>query len=245
MRSSPLDECFDKIQRMAKPIKSKPPTTTLAVAAPPKLLNDLRTLISQSRQQVAQAINSVLVMLYWQVGHRIRTDVLREKRADYGKEIVHALSGQLTGEFGNGFGRANLFHMVRFAEVFPDEQIVYALSRQLGWTHLRQIIYLKEPLQREFYAEMCRIERWSTRTLADKIQGMLYERTAISRKPAQLAKQAPAQTKKSLNSLTALRESRIFCSGGQSFFCLSLADPASPSLRGCERVPAGIRPHPR
>ena len=128
-------------------------------------------------------------MLYWQVGHRIRTDVLREKRADYGKEIVHALSGQLTDEFGNGFGRANLFHMVRFAEVFPDEQIVYALSRQLGWTHLRQIIYLKEPLQREFYAEMCRIERWSTRTLADKIQGMLYERTAISRKPAQLAKQ--------------------------------------------------------
>ena len=189
MRSSPLEECFDKIQRMAKPIKSKPPTTTLAVAAPPKLLNDLRALISQSRQQVAQAINSVLVMLYWQVGHRIRTDVLREKRADYGKEIVHALSGQLTGEFGNGFGRANLFHMVRFAEVFPDEQIVYALSRQLGWTHLRQIIYLKEPLQREFYAEMCRIERWSTRTLADKIQGMLYERTAISRKPAQLAKQ--------------------------------------------------------
>ena len=117
MRSSPLEECFDKIQRMAKPIKSKPPTTTLAVAAPPKLLNDLRALISQSRQQVAQAINSVLVMLYWQVGHRIRTDVLREKRADYGKEIVHALSGQLTGEFGNGFGRANLFHMVHFAEV--------------------------------------------------------------------------------------------------------------------------------
>ena len=66
MRSSPLEECFDKIQRMVKPIKSKPPTTTLAVAAPTKLLNDLRALISQSRQQVAQAINSVLVMLYWQ-----------------------------------------------------------------------------------------------------------------------------------------------------------------------------------
>ena len=163
MRSSPLDECFDKIQRMAKPIKSKPPTTTLAVAAPPKLLDDLRALISQSRQQVAQAINSVLVMLYWQVGHRIRTDVLREKRADYGERIVHALSAQLAADFGSGFSKRNLFNMVRFAEVFPDREIVHALSRQLGWTHLRQIIYLNEPLQREFYAEMCRIERWSTR----------------------------------------------------------------------------------
>ena len=70
--------------------------------------------------------------------------------------------------------------MVRFAEVFPDREIVHALSGQSSWTHLRQVIYLKEPLQREFYAEMCRVERWSTRKLADKIQGMLYERTAIS-----------------------------------------------------------------
>ena len=162
---------------------------TLALIAPAQLLNDLRALISDSRQRIAQTVNAALVLLYWQVGQRIRTDVLKEKRAEYGKEIVHALSGQLAIEFGNGFGRTNLFHMVRFAEVFPDEQIVHALSRQLGWTHLRQIIYLKEPLQREFYAEMCRVERWSTRKLADKIQGMLYERTAISRKPVQLAKQ--------------------------------------------------------
>jgi predicted nuclease of restriction endonuclease-like (RecB) superfamily len=161
----------------------------LATIAPAQLLNDLRALISDSRQRIAQAINSALVLLYWQVGQRIRTDILKEKRAEYGKEIVHALSGQLAIEFGNGFGRTNLFHMVRFAEVFPDREIVHALSGQLGWTHLRQIIYLKEPLQRDFYAEMCRVERWSTRTLADKIQGMLYERTAISRKPAQLAKQ--------------------------------------------------------
>ncbi len=119
------------------------------------MLNDLRELINDSRQRVAQALNAALVLLYWQVGQRIRTDILKEKRADYGKEIVHALSGQLAIEFGSGFGRTNLFHMVRFAEVFPDKQIVHALSGQLSWTHLRQIIYLKEPLQREFYAEMC------------------------------------------------------------------------------------------
>lgn len=154
-----------------------------------QLLNDVRALIATSRQHVAQTVNSALVVLYWQVGNRIRKDILKEKRADYGEQIVSALSAQLATEFGNGFGKRNLFNMVRFAEVFPDEEIVHALSAQLGWTHLRQIIYLKEPLQREFYAEMCRVERWSTRTLAEKIQGMLFERTAISRKPAELAKQ--------------------------------------------------------
>lgn len=176
---------------MPKP--SKTPTRTREKAAvksaPPQLLSDLRVLIATSRQQVAQTVNSALVLLYWQVGQRIRKDILKEKRADYGEQIVHAVSAQLSTEFGSGFGKRNLFNMVRFAEVFPDLEIVHALSAQLGWTHLRQIIYLKKPLQREFYAEMCRVERWSTRALADKIGGMLYERTAISRKPAQLAKQ--------------------------------------------------------
>ncbi len=79
--------------------------------------------------------------------------------------------------------------MIHFAETFPNREIVSALSRQLGWTHFRQIIYLPDALQRDFYAEMCRLERWSTRTLRTKIQGMLYERTGISRKPADLAKQ--------------------------------------------------------
>jgi predicted nuclease of restriction endonuclease-like (RecB) superfamily len=108
---------------------------------------------------------------------------LASERASYGEQIVDALSRQLSEEYGRGFSRPNLFHMIRFAETLPDRKIVYALSRQLSWTHLRQIIYLDDPLQREFYTQMCRIERWSTRVLQQKIQGMLYERTAISRKP--------------------------------------------------------------
>ena len=79
--------------------------------------------------------------------------------------------------------------ILAFERAAYGEQIVHALSRQLSWTHFRQIIYLEDPLQREFYTQMCRIERWSTRTLQEKIQGMLYERTAISRKPGQLARQ--------------------------------------------------------
>jgi predicted nuclease of restriction endonuclease-like (RecB) superfamily len=164
-------------------------STKLALEeAPHDLLTNLRVLISQSRHTVAQTINSAMVLLYWEIGQRIRNNILRQKRADYGEQIVHALSTQLSNEFGNGFGKRNLFNMIRFAEVFPEVEIVHSVRAQLSWTHLRQIIYLKEPLQREFYLEMCRLERWSTRTLAAKIQGMLYERTAISRKPAEFAK---------------------------------------------------------
>ncbi|MBZ0175211.1 MAG: DUF1016 N-terminal domain-containing protein [Candidatus Methanoperedens nitroreducens] len=76
--------------------------------------------------------------------------------------------------------------MIRFTEVFPEKEIVHALSGQLSWTHFREIIYLEDNLKRDFYAEMCRIERWSTRTLHAKIQGMLYERTVLSKKSEEL-----------------------------------------------------------
>jgi hypothetical protein len=79
------------------------------------------------------------------------------------------------------FSEKLLRHMVRFAEVVPDEQIVAALRRQLGWTHFKFIIYLDDELKRDFCAEMCRIEKWSTRTLEKKIGGMLFERTALSK----------------------------------------------------------------
>jgi len=69
----------------------------------------------------------------------------------------------------------------------PDGKIVAALLRQLGWTHFTMLLPVRDSLKREFYAEMCRIERWSTRTLRAKLDGMLFERTALSRKPEQLA----------------------------------------------------------
>ncbi len=170
----------------------RPPKTTAIVkrvaGLSPSLLADVRTLIDRARTQVAAAVNSELVLLYWHIGTRIRQDILHERRAEYGQRILHALSARLTTDYGRGFTAANLFHMLHFAEVFPDEQIVYALRRQLSWTHLRQIIYLPDPLQREFYTQMCRVERWSTRTLDGKIRGMLYERTGISRQPAALAR---------------------------------------------------------
>jgi predicted nuclease of restriction endonuclease-like (RecB) superfamily len=153
---------------------------------PAALLTEVRELILQTRQTVAQGVNSALVLLYWQIGQRIRTDILKQKRAGYGEQIVSALSAQLSAEFGRGFAKRNLANMVRCAEVFPDANILHTLCAKLSWSHLRRIIYLDDPLKREFYAEMCRIEQWTVRTLHAKIQSMLFERTALSRKPESL-----------------------------------------------------------
>ena len=150
------------------------------------LLAELRQIIIGARVQVARAVDAGLVTLYWNVGRRIRQDILNEQKAEYGEQIVSSLGTQLEGEFGRGFSEKSLRHMIRFSEIFPDEAIVSALRRQLSWTHFKSLIYLDDPLKRDFYAEMCRIERWSTRTLDKKIQSMLFERTALSRKPDQL-----------------------------------------------------------
>jgi predicted nuclease of restriction endonuclease-like (RecB) superfamily len=168
---------------------SKQLTPATALAAPVALLDDVRNLIRQTREATAQAVNAALVLLYWQIGHRIHRDILKEERASYGEEILPTLSAKLVADFGNGFSARNLARMVQFAEVFPDGQIVAALSRQLGWSHFVEIIPLKNDLQRDFYAEMCRVERWSVRTLRAKVQSMLFERTALSRKPDDLIRQ--------------------------------------------------------
>jgi predicted nuclease of restriction endonuclease-like (RecB) superfamily len=150
---------------------------------PKMLLADLRQLIAEARQDVARQVNSTLVLLYWRVGQRIRQDILKEKRAEYGQQIVSAVARQLEMEFGRGFADKNLRRMIQFAEVFPDEKIVVALIRQLSWTHFLRLIPIDDPLKRDFYSEMCRMEKWNTRTLQKKIGGMLYERTALSKKP--------------------------------------------------------------
>jgi DUF1016 N-terminal domain len=116
------------------------------------LLADLGQLIDSAKSQVVQTANYVLVALYWNVGKRIKTEILGNKRAGYGKEIVLALSRELTLEYGTGFSEANLWHMIRFADIYPDEKILYALSRELSWTHFRHIIYIEDSLQRDFYA---------------------------------------------------------------------------------------------
>ena len=160
------------------------------------LIGDIRSLIETARHNVAVTVNAGLTILYWQIGNCICQNILKQKRGEYGKEIVATLSQELADDYGNNFNEKNLRRMIQFAEVFSDKKIVVSLIRQLSWTHFIALIPLKNDLQRDFYAEMCRVERWSVRTLRKKIDGMLYERTAISKKPEELVKKE----------LSALRE---------------------------------------
>lgn len=147
------------------------------------LATEIKQLIQQSRQQVAVAVNSAISMLYWQIGKRINEEVLRNQRAEYGKEIVYTLSRQLTDEYGKGWSKRQLHHCLRYAEIFPDITIVHTVCTQLSWSHIRLIIPMDSELQRQFYIEMCKLEKWSVRTFQERINSMLYERTAISKKP--------------------------------------------------------------
>jgi len=150
---------------------------------PDKLLIEIRTLIEEARRQTAVAVNIGLTLLYWRIGRRIHREVLGSERAAYGGQIVVTLSRQLVVEYGRGYSEKNLRRMVQFAEAFPEEEIVVTLSRQLSWSHFSALLPLSQPFQREFYAEMCRIEGWSVRTLRERIDSMLYERTALSKQP--------------------------------------------------------------
>ena len=168
-----------------KPLTTKA-TAAAAVAETPGLLADLRQLIEQSRQAAAAAVNASLTLMYWHIGQRIGTEVLAGQRAGYGEGIVVTLSRQLVADYGRGFDEKNLRRMVQFAELFPGQDIVVTLSRQLSWSHFLALLPVKDPLARDFYAQMCGIERWSVRTLRERVDSMLFERTALSQKPEEL-----------------------------------------------------------
>ncbi len=164
------------------------PKSDHPVTIPRSLLEDLKNMINQTRQSIAATVNSGLTVLYWRVGYRIRKEILQEARAEYGQAIVSTLSSQLMLEYGNGFSDKNLRRMIRFAETFTDEQILQSLLRHLSWSHFIELTPIKDPLKRDFYSEMCRFEQWSVRTLKKKMNSMLYERTALSKKPEQVIK---------------------------------------------------------
>jgi predicted nuclease of restriction endonuclease-like (RecB) superfamily len=150
------------------------------------LIRDIRRMIEGARASVAVTVNAGLTVMYWQIGRRIHQEILKGDRADYGKQILATLSQELSQGYGNGFSYSALTRMVKFYEAFQKETIVATLSQQLSWSHFRELLPLEKPFQRDFYAEMCRVERWSVRTLSQKIDSMLYERTAISKKPEEL-----------------------------------------------------------
>ena len=166
-----------KSRKLVQASKASAPSDAAA------LLADLRGLIESARQRIATVANASTTILCWNVGRRLLRESLQDGRGAYGRRILATVSQELSAEFGVGFSYAALTRMVRFAEWMTDERIVSTLSTQLSWSHFIELLPIKDPLARDFYAEMCRIERWDVRTLRLKIGGMLFQRTALSRKP--------------------------------------------------------------
>jgi predicted nuclease of restriction endonuclease-like (RecB) superfamily len=134
--------------------------------------------------------------MYWHIGKQIDQEILKSRRAEYGKEIVATLSKQLSREYGRGYSKRNLLNMVKFYKTFTDEEIVQTLSAQLSWSHFNELISIEDNLKRDFYIEMCKMDNWSVRVLKNRINSMLYERTALSKKPDELIKHEIAELKK-------------------------------------------------
>jgi len=158
-----------------------------AVVNEPALLSDLRNLVQSARQRIASTAYSTQTLLCWHLGRRLLNEKLHGGRAEYGKQILVTVSQELAAEYGRGFSYAELTRMVRFAQLFPEHNMVVTLSQQLSWSHFHALLPIKDPLARDFYAEMCRVERWDVRTLRQKVGGMLFERTALSKRPKAVA----------------------------------------------------------
>jgi hypothetical protein len=132
------------------------------------LYSDISQIIHKSRQRLASFANTEICMMHWQIGQRIKEDVLYNQRAEYGKQIIKNLSTQLTTKFGKGWSDRKLLHCIRAAYTFTEDEIIYAVRTQLTWTHLRSLMFIEDSLKRQFYMEMTRIEHWDTRTLDQK-----------------------------------------------------------------------------
>ena len=123
------------------------------------LFEQIKNLIEQTKQNVAISVNSSLTMMYWEIGNKINQDILKNQRAEYGKEIVVTLSRQLQDNFGKGFDEKNLRRMMQFANAIEKQKVV-TLSRQLSWSHFLALLPLQESLKIEFYAQMSIVQNW-------------------------------------------------------------------------------------
>lgn len=144
------------------------------------LFDRVAALIEQTRTSVASQANAALTMMNWQIGHLIDAEVLGEQRAGYAEEIVASLGQQLTRRYGRGYDRANLYRMIKFAQVFPDFEIVASLGKQLSWTHFKALIPVYSDEARAFYIMQALDARLSVRALRELIGRQGFERREIA-----------------------------------------------------------------
>lgn len=158
-----------------------------------QLYQQIKHLIEEARTGVVTQVNQALVLTYWHIGKLIKTEVLPSERAQYGEATLRQLALRLSQDYGAGFSYSSLTRMAKFYTHVPDSKIVATLSQQLSWSHFVEFIKIDDALKREFYMTMCMNERWSVRALRDRMNGMLFERTAIAKQPEVVVRQELAK----------------------------------------------------
>lgn len=144
------------------------------------LFTDLAKIIEQGKTNLAKQVNSTITLVYWQVGYKINTHILENKRAEYGKEIVSTVSNLLASKYGKSFELRNVRRMMQFADYFPDFLIVSPMATQLSWSHFLELFSLKSTTAREYYAQKAIEETWSKRILRNQIERKAFERQEIA-----------------------------------------------------------------
>jgi predicted nuclease of restriction endonuclease-like (RecB) superfamily len=148
------------------------------IELPPTLLEALRGLIIQARQQALRSVDTIQVQTYWQIGrHIVEFEQGGQARAAYGKRLLAELAAALTGEFGKGFDASNLRYMRLFYQAFPNCD---ALRHELSWTHYRLLLRVDTPEARWWYMQEAAAQNWSTRVLERQIGTLYYDRLLSS-----------------------------------------------------------------
>lgn len=138
-----------------------------------------RDLIIDSRKKVYQTANFAMVETYWKIGEKIVEEQGGAVYAKYGENLLKNVSERLSEEFGKGFSYVNLTNMRKFYQVFPN---VYALRKELNWTHYRTLIRVEDPKAREVYMNEAADNAWGTRFLDEQVAKHYYERLISTHK---------------------------------------------------------------
>ncbi len=142
----------------------------------------IETLIEKTNRRVAVYLNVEISQLYWDIGNYIISEMRYEAYSRHGRHILATLSQRLTEKFGKGYTYSALTRMIKVAESYSEEMFA-TVSQTLSWSHFIELATIENPTKRLFYQQMCIVENWSVRTLRQKEDTMLFERTAIATKP--------------------------------------------------------------
>ena len=154
---------------------------------------DIKAILQQARSKARTAVNSAMVEAYWLIGQRIvQEEQQGQHKAQYGTRLMEVLPIALTADFGKGFSYANLYNFRQFYRLFPDQQMLYTLCRELSWSHLRLIIRADSQKAIEYYCKEAREQNWTVRQLERNIRSNDYQRLLSSQvrssgAPAQVA----------------------------------------------------------